>query len=386
MTLIKKYKAICFEDIKGREPAIQRIRLFIKNFPKKKAIILNGPVGTGKTSLAYAMASETNSEIIEINASDLRNSEQIKNTIGQASQQQSFFGKGKILLIDEVDGINKDDRGGLLELIRLTETTSFPIVITSNNIWDRKFSELRRKSELLILKELNYKTILEILKDIVKKESLALPDNLLTSIAIKSRGDVRAAINDLQTISPETLHDDIHERDKEEDIFDKLKQILQQMPAKDTPYIYDKVNMHLDEILLWLEENIPSEYKGEELYKAFEALSKADIFRGRIHRQQHWRFLVYQNFLLSAGVSSAKKQVKTGFTAYKKPRRILKIWMISRQLEKKKTIAEKYASFCHIGIKRAKYEFPIIRQILIQNPAIQQELKLEKEEIEFLGK
>lgn len=43
-------------------------------------------------------------------------------------------------------------------------------------------------------------------------------------------------------------------------------------------------------IFLWIEENIPYEYKGEELARAYDALSIADVFRGRIHRQQHWRF------------------------------------------------------------------------------------------------
>jgi len=384
MPLTDKYRPEKFEDIKGQCIAIERLKRFIQRFPEKKALILSGPPGCGKTCLAHVLAKETDSEILELNASDLRNREEIQKILGQASQQRSLFGqKKKILLVDEVDGITKDDRGGVQELISLIQTTKFPIIITANDIWDRKFSQLRRKTEHLQLKELDYATILQILKNISEKESLNISENLIKSIAIKAKGDARAAINDLQTIDQETLHEQIHERDKAENIFNTLKQIFQQLPNKETLFAYDKVNMSLDEIFLWLEENIPLEYKGEELYRAFEAISKADVFRGRIHRQQHWRFLVYQNFLLSVGISSAKKQVKTGFMKYKKPSRILKIWLINQRNKYKKTISEKFAKYCHINLKRAMRDFWIIKQIL-KNPRAQQEIKLDEKEIMFL--
>jgi len=386
MTLSEKYRPKSFEEIKGKEIEVERVKSFIKNFPKKKAIILHGPAGTGKTSLAFALASDTNSEIIELNASDLRNREQVSKIIGEASKQASLFEKkGKILLIDEVDGINYQDRGGLSELISLIKESKFPIIITANNIWDKKFSSLRRIADLIEMKELNYEIILEILNTIAKKENLQFQPDLLKSIASKSKGDIRAAINDLQTINLETQQEHIHERDKGENIFNILKAILKNLPDDQTITAYNNTELHLDEILLWLEENVPREYKGDELYKAFEAISKADVFRGRIYKQQYWRFLVYQNFFLSAGISAAKKQVKVGFTSYKKPSRILKIWLMNQKTKHKKTIAEKYAAYCHINKKRAMKEFPIIRHLL-KNPAIRQELELTEEENSFLEK
>lgn len=382
--LCEKYRASCFADIKGQDIAIARIEKFMKNFPEKTSLILSGPPGTGKTALAYALAIDTNSEILELNASDLRNRESVEKILGSASQQKSLTKKGKIILVDEVDGITKEDYGGLPELIRLISETKFPIIITSNNIWDRKFSELRRKSELIELRELNYKLVYNLLKDVAEKEDMKIPQDLLINISIKSRGDIRAALNDLQVVNEETKNDEIAERDKEEKIFDVLRKIFKNQTSYETLQLYDKLNMPLDEVFLWLEENIPLEYKNEELASAFDALSKADVFRGRIHRQQHWRFLVYQNLLLSAGVSASKTQIKTGFTMYKKPSRILKIWMINQKTAYKKSIAEKYAEYCHISIKRAKHEFPIIKQIIASNPDIAKELKLEKDEIEYL--
>ena len=95
-TLCEKYRASCFIDIKGQDIAIDRIKAFVRNFPGKKAIVLHGPPGTGKTSLAYALASEINAEILELNASDLRNREQIEKIIkpicqGWVDEKTKYF-------------------------------------------------------------------------------------------------------------------------------------------------------------------------------------------------------------------------------------------------------------------------------------------------------
>lgn len=384
-TLCEKYRANCFADLKGQEQAISRAENFIKKFPETKALILQGPAGTGKTALAYSLASEFNAEVIEVNASDFRDKANVDRIIGQASKQASLISKNKIILVDEVDGISTEDRGGLPELIKIIEETGFPIIMTANNIWDKKFSDLRKRCELLEIKELNYRTVVDILKEIALKEKIEITEDLITSIAILSKGDVRAALNDLQSINSETLNKDLSERDKEEKIFDVMKKIFKNIPNDETLELYDKLNMPLDEIFLWIEENIPLEYKAEELAKAFDALSRADVFKGRVHRQQHWRFLIYQNILLSAGISAAKKRNKLGYTMYKRPSRVLKIWMINQKNIYKKSIAQKFAKFCHIGVKRAMHEFPVMKPIL-KDPSVQQKLKLSVEEIEFLEK
>lgn len=383
-TLCDKYKARCFLDIKGQDIAVEKLKFFIKNFPKdRKAIILHGPAGTGKTSLAYALAKELNSEILELNASDLRNREQLERIVRPATEQKSLTSESKIILLDEVDGISTSDRGGLPELLELIESTKFPIIMTANNIWLQKFNQLRQKSELVQVKDLDYRTISLILKDIVDKEKIQVSSEILASIAIKARGDVRAALNDLETVFTLNKPDDIHERDREDDIFNVLRQIFKNNVNKETLGLYDTVDMPLDEIYLWLEENIPSEYKGAELAKAYDKLSRADVFRGRIYRQQHWRFLVYQNILLSAGIASSKEKPKTGFTSYKKPGRILKIWLNNQKQAKKKSIAEKYSKLVHIGRKRAMQDFHIIKPIL-KKPEVQEQLKLSEDEIAYL--
>ena len=386
MTLADKYTAKSFEDIKGQDKAIAEAKKFYKNFPsKKKALMLHGPAGTGKTTMAYCLSKYTDSEIVEMNASDLRNKKQIKSILGASSQQKSLFNENKIILVDEVDGICRKDYGAIPEMIRLIKNTSFPIIITANDPWDKKLRKLRKKTKMVELKPLGYKKVLSIIKKIAEKESIEGSEDLLKSIAIKSKGDVRSAINDLQTINKDTKQEDMDERYKEDKIFNILKQIFQDPVKKETLRLYDRLNMPLDKIFLWVEENIPREYEGEELYKAFDRLSKADVFKGRIYRQQHWRFLVYENALLSAGISSAKNKPKKGFTKYKKPGRILKIWISNRKQKHKKSIAEKYAKLTHISTKKAMRDFGIIKEVL-RNKGPREELDLNEKEEKFLNK
>ncbi|OGJ12458.1 hypothetical protein A3K82_02880 [Candidatus Pacearchaeota archaeon RBG_19FT_COMBO_34_9] len=387
MTWTEKYRPKKFEEIKGQDEAIFKIRNFIKNFGKiKNALILYGPPGTGKTSLAYATADELNSEIFELNASDLRNKEKLRGILKPAVEQKSLKKENKIILVDEVDGISELEEGGLPELMGIINTTSYPIIITANDIWNRKFSSLRKKCELLQLKEINYNIIKSVISEISKKENLVINDNFITELSIKAKGDLRAAINDLQTLSKlkDYFSVILDERNKETDIFNSLRRIFKEKPTNDMINIFDSVNMPIDDIILWLEENIPAEYHGEELAKAYDLLSKTDIFKGRIYKQQYWRFLIYENIFLSYGIASAKKNPKTGFTSYKKPSRILQIWLNNQKTVHKKSICEKYAQYVHVGQKRAMNEFPVIKQIIKSNPEIQKELKLKEEEIEFL--
>ena len=386
----EKYRAKCFADVRGQELAVDKVKLFLKSFPKKKAIALHGPPGVGKTSLAYAIAFENDAEILELNASDFRNKAKIAEIVGPASQQRSLFKKSKIILVDEVDGISAmKDRGGLGELLGLLEKSAFPIIITANDIWNKKFSLLRRKVELIQLKEVDYKVVLDILKEVCEKENCAVSNEVLTSIAIKARGDIRAALNDLQILSkmdsPELLQE-VGERNKEQSIFSALQHVFQNANIDDSMLkVYDEVNMPIDDIFLWIEENIPVAYKGEELAKAFDALSLADVFRGRIRRQRHWRFMVYEYLLLGAGIASVKKYNRAGWTSYRKPSRILKIWLQNQRAAKKKTICQKYAKHCHISTKTAMKDFMLLK-VILQKPEIRDGLKLSDDEIAYLDK
>jgi replication factor C large subunit len=382
MALAEKYRAKKYGDFVGQEEAIKEVKTFIKEFPKRKALILYGPAGTGKTSLAIAASRENNLEIFELNASDLRNRQQLEDRLKPATEQQALFKKGKVLLMDEVDGVTGSDIGGIPELVKLINGTRFPVIMTCNDVWQSKLSPLREKAKMVEMKALALGDIASILSRIADREGAPKNPFFLKQIAIKSQGDLRAAINDLESYSfVEDMAVDMNEkRDVHDSIFNILRRLFKE--RGDFLDLFDKSDLSLDQIFLWIEENAPKEYRNEALAKAFVALSNADLFRGRIYKNQSWRFLIYQNAFQSAGVSYAKSSPLGGFTKYEKPKRVLKIWMNNQKIAKKKSIAKKYALFVHCSTKRAMRDFELIKPIIKQED-VQKKLKFSDEEVEF---
>src|SRR3989344_4887545 len=195
----EKYRGQRYGEILCQAVAIEEIRKFLAEFPKKRGAIIHGPAGTGKTSLAHAAANENNYDVLELNASDLRNRAKLEEVLKPATLQQSLFKKGKILLMDEVDGVTGTDIGGVPELVRIIEETKHPIIMTCNDVWQSKLSSLRQKCKLIEMKPLSHAIIADILKKVSSKENIKKEDKFFMQVAVKSQGDLRAALNDLQS-------------------------------------------------------------------------------------------------------------------------------------------------------------------------------------------
>ncbi|MEM2261685.1 MAG: AAA family ATPase, partial [Ignisphaera sp.] len=134
-------------EIADQEEAKSKVLEWLNKWPNvpKKALLLYGPPGCGKTSLVEAIANEYGYELIEMNASDFRRKTDIERIALRASTSQSLFGfSRKIILLDEVDGISsKEDEGALEAVQELVEKTSVPIIMTANNPWDQNLRILR---------------------------------------------------------------------------------------------------------------------------------------------------------------------------------------------------------------------------------------------------
>ena len=400
-SFVMKYQPQSVKEIKGQEAAVKSLIEFVNDFKnkKKKAVLVHGPSGCGKTSAIYAVGKELGLEIMETNASDIRNKEQIVERIGEAVKQRSLFSKGKIILIDEVDGLSgTGDRGGATAIANLIKESCFPIVLTSFNPWDRKLSSLRSKSNLIEFKALNYLSVFNVLKDICLKEDIKFDEFALKGLARRNGGDLRAAINDLQSLTQSDKMLDknklegLGDRDRTEKMFNALIKVFKNSDLKIAIEAFDNVEENLDECMLWLDENLPREYENpKDLARAYDMMSKADMFRRKIKRRQHWRFLVYVNALLTAGIASCKSEKCRKFVKYMPTGRLLKIWRINQKNMKKKAIAFKIAEHTHSSSQRVlKDSFPYMKFIFQNNKevsdSISEELELDKEEVEWLRK
>ena len=134
---------------------------------------------------------------------------------------------------------------------------------------------------------------------------------------------------------------------------------------------------------MWVDENLSKEYDNESLIKAYDKLSKADVYKGRILRRQYWRFLVYQSALMNVGIGLSKETKKVGFVDYKRPSRILKMWIAKQRNTKRRNIAEKFASKTHISKKKAYQELPVLVNFL-KSEKVSKELELDDGEVNWL--
>ncbi len=392
-----KYLPKTTSEIQGQPTAVAQLLSYVKNFKKGKAALLYGPPGCGKTSSVYAVAKELDLEIIEVNASDARNADSIKEKLGNAIGQMSLFSIGKIILVDEIDGVSGTaDRGGLSELSRLIDKTSFPIIMTANDPFDAKFSTLRKKAEMIEFHTLTYPSIFSALKKIAHSENIDFDEASLTALARRAGGDLRGAINDLQTLSEHTKKlnkkdvDELSGRKQKETMINALMRIFKTTDANVALPALDDVDEEIDDVFLWVDENLPKEYKKpEDLAKAYDTMSMADVFRGRIMRWQHWRFLSYVNNLLTAGIALSKKEKYPGFNKYTRTTRILNLWQFNQKNAKRKSIAKKIGEKTHTSSKRVINDtLPYLRVIFKKNKEHSEKLaeffELDKEEVAYL--
>ena len=373
---VRKHVPSDGSEVLGQQLSLQRLRRFIEGFDlrksRKKAALVYGSAGCGKTCSVYALAREFGYEVLEVNASDFRNADNINRVIGGASGQMSLFGVGKVLLVDELDGVSgQKDRGGVAALAKLIGKSAFPIVMTANDPFGKKLSSIRRVSEMIEYRPLSSSDVLVALRGVCRKEGVVADEGVLRSMANRSGGDLRAAINDLQmvgagdkVVSQRGL-DVLFGRDRVESVAAAVVKVLKTLDFETAVSSFDDVGERPDDWFLWLDENVPGAYgKVGDRARAFDAVSIADVFKGRISRSQHWRFLVYVKLLLTSGVAFAKDE-RSGFPVRcVQSRRPLKMWMAKARHGKKLSVAEKIAFKLHESQKNVVKDFHFYRRIM----------------------
>ncbi len=396
----EKYKPRTLSEFVGQNDAVLKLKKYFNSFKKiktkKRALLLFGPSGCGKTSLVYAFANDFNLEVVELSPSEFMDKSSVDNKLKNAMNQKSLFGKEKLLFIDGIDAVTRNDRGGIPELSRLILESNVPVVLTANFLnspsevpWSTKFNPVKRVSTLVEMKPLSSEDIFKILKNISVKERIKVEDSVLKSIARIEGGDARAAINDFQVLYyAHALNEELplDFRDKDSSIKEIIFKIFKTKDPKSS--LTSSFNFDVDSMFLWIDENLPREYTNpKSLFNAYEVLSYADILKARIMRRQYWRFLDYINFFLTYGVSASKVSVNRTNRTYKAPSRLLKIWIYNNKLAKKKSIASKIARVEHCSSKEA-LDYVNYLKFMIKNKEyknkIVEELDLTPEEVSWL--
>ncbi len=365
-----KYQPNSFEDLIFTKE-ISKINEFFKNFKKGKALFLYGRAGSGKTTTISFLAKHYDLELFELNASDSRNKNAIEESVGKVIKQKSLFNKKKVILIDEADGLaGREDRGGAAVLAKLVKESVYPIIFTANDGESNKVKALKKVSIIINFENHTKELLIGIGKKILNLENISYNEKDLEEFAnIRSSIDIRAFINDLQSSVYDgkfQLDDNLEIRDYKREIQSLLDKIYFSYPEDSYKSSFN-TNINLDDLFLILEENTALRYDKTALINAFNEISKADIYRGRIMKWQYWRFLVYVNFYLTYAVSSAKISPKNA--PYKENSRILKIWIYNnmgtsfksrtknqKENNEQETFIEKYANKIHRSTKKSRSE------------------------------
>ena len=393
MPWVEKYRPRRLSEIVNQEKAIEQVKAWIEAWlhggpPKKKALILAGPPGVGKTTTVYALANEYGFEVIELNASDDRTYSMIERYV-QAAYTMDILGKHrKLIFLDEADNI---EQSGAKEIAKLIDKARNPIIMSANHYWEVP-REIRAKAQIVEYKRLTQRDIMRALIRILKAEGLTVPKEVLQEIAKHANGDLRAAINDLQTVVTGGVEDAkyvLAYRDVEKSVFQALAQVFATDNAKKAKLATLGVDMFPNELLLWIDENVPYVYyKPEDIARAYEALSRADIYLARAQRTGNYSLWKYATDMMTAGVAVAGVK-KKGFVRIYPPKTIKLLTESKAERTLRDSIVKKIMKEMHMAKLEALETLHYLRVIFENNPDLAAHfvvyLDLDLKEVEFLA-
>jgi len=392
---VEKYRPKTLSEYRGASSEKKELKEWAENWEQRdQAVLLHGQAGTGKTSLVEALANDLDYELVETNASDVRTKKKLKSELKEATRQASFFGGKKLILIDEVDGMSgNSDRGGVKEISTIVDESRFPIVMTANDAYENSIRTLRNKSKLIKLDSVHTNSINAHLKEILDKEGIKYDEGAVKRIARSSGGQMRSAINDLEAVATgqkKLEKDDLEAvsgRDSQQDIFQALKIIFKTTTAKTADSATDNLDEDADTFLQWVRENIPREYiRSSDTADAYNYVSKADVFNGRIMRRQNWKLLKYVYKFSTVGVALSKYEKYSGYTRYQYPSKLKKMGSTRASRKKMSSITSKLGDKLHVSKSEARNSLPLLARLIEDKPVIGDQLELEEDEIEFINK
>ena len=238
-------------------------------------------------------------------------------------------------------------------------------------------------------------TINKMLKNIAKKEGIEYDKEALKLLSKKANGDIRSAINTFQAIadtSHELTMEDVETVTTKDDRSTIIDGVMATLKSKNPKHVKDALRVDEEPTLVmeYIAENVAREYTNKnELKKAYESLSNADLYFGRAQRSRNYGYWKYATDFMGIGVSSAKRETYKKFTPIKSPTVFTLMGRNRGKRNLRDGIAEKMSEKMHISNSVAISMFPYL-EIMFQNDELAWEisdfLDLEKDEIKRFRK
>ncbi|GKS67108.1 ATPase AAA [Nitrosarchaeum sp.] len=295
----EKYRPQNISDMIGNEESRSSIIEWFTKWKKgTKPLLLVGPPGIGKTTIAYLTAKQFQYDVVGLNASDARSKSQINEILSPVLGNVSILGT-PMIFIDEVDGIHgRSDYGGAEALIQILKEPTVPIVLAANSDKSDKMKNIKKIVKTISFKPIPPRLLKIYLENILKKENIMLSPGSIIKIIDRSRGDIRSMINLTQSLvtgfNPQIdkSFENIHVEDGinaffKANSFDEARGVLYSMQID--PRL--KIDAFYSSIAT-------SNLDNNTLAKLLEIISEADVLYGKIMKTQNWRLLRYLNEIL----------------------------------------------------------------------------------------
>ncbi|PCR90077.1 replication factor C large subunit [Natrinema ejinorense] len=359
------YRPTTLSEVRGNNKARDQLEEWAESWDDhRKSVIVHGSPGVGKTSAAHALANDMGWPVMELNASDSRGADVIERIAGEAAKSGTLTGGEsgrRLVILDEADNFHGNaDYGGSREVTRVVKDANQPIVLVANEFYDMSQS-LRNSCETIEFRDVSKRSIVPVLRDICRREGVDFEEEALEKIAESTSGDLRSAVNDLQAVAEETERltvEDVvtSERDTTEGIFDFLDELIKEKDAEGALRASYDVDETPDDLLNWIEDNVPKDYEGAELADAYGFLSNADRWLGRVRATQDYSYWRYATDNMTAGVAASRRGDKGGWTRYGPPSYWSKLGRTKGTRNTRDSIAERIAEREGASVATARRE------------------------------